>query len=156
MRKKNTRIFAKKRASQIAITDLRTAWVPLSDPRKSKNTGHLLFGTYIIIGYSKLFFEVKSSPLVKRNAGNVLAKFRTTETATITITATRATITYDGAHPLCVDENHQKLDNQPIEWRMTQWKRKKGLQGGRSFVFWYCGTTNDERPLLATHVFRHV
>ena len=33
---------------------------------------------------------------------------------------------------------------------------KEGLPGGRSFVFWYCGTTNDERPLLATHVFRHV
>ena len=56
--------------------------------------------------FQSFFFEVKSSPLVKRKAGNVSAKFRTTETATTTITATRATTTYDGAHPLCVDENH--------------------------------------------------
>jgi hypothetical protein len=60
---------------------------------------------HVFTGQS-FFFEVKSSPLVKRKAGNVSAKFRTTETATTTITATRATTTYDGAHPLCVDENH--------------------------------------------------
>jgi hypothetical protein len=74
--------------------------------KKGQNGKKLKSRHHHVFTGQSFFFEVKSSPLVKRKAGNVSAKLRTTETATTTITATRATTTYDGAHPLCVDENH--------------------------------------------------